>query len=501
MKRFLIRSGISPLDLFDAPTIIARDAIGSNVGNLLYAYSIYRNLWTEDTEIIPDYYRIDPDDADHINETYDGYLIPLADAFRETFRRQLKQYTKLIKRLKIPVYIIGVGLRAPYEPDLKAGFPFDTDVKNFVKAVLEKTGQIGLRGEITSAYLTQLGFQAGVDHQVIGCPSMYTFGKNLTIKDITLNEHTKIFTNLAPIAPQLVVDFMRHGLQNYSDVTFIPQDIDELTLTYSGGTYLNGPSLGKELRNYPNNLESPEYRSGKVRFFLSAPSWIKAMKMADLSIGTRLHGNVAAAIAGTPGIIFPADARMRELSEFHGLTTYQADAIDENTTLSDILEQVDIHSPERKQAANFANFEAFLDKNQLSHIDFDSTEPAPLDKKLESVQLLPPVEPLVNCEKQEILQRLEANYPALKARNKTIQDRSAKTTKQLRKAKNELQTQKTEWESEKVELEAKLLRAKQVNQRLKAKLTAKNKKIRNQRVTLNRRSVKLALRIADQFRK
>src|SRR5699024_2597558 len=125
-------------------------------GNLVYQYSIIRTLMTEDTTITPDYYKRNPNRAEEINEKYDCYIIPLADAFREDFIPILRDYTKLIKKLTIPVVVIGVGLRAPFEPKLNEGFPFDEDVKQFVKAVLEKSSMLGLRGEITSEYLSKL---------------------------------------------------------------------------------------------------------------------------------------------------------------------------------------------------------------------------------------------------------------------------------------------------------------------------------------------------------
>src|SRR5699024_3108787 len=143
------------------------NSIGGNVGNLIYAYSVYRTLTTEGGTITPDYYKIDHNKADEINEKYDCYIIPLADAFREAFRPHLRRYTKQFKKLKIPVIVVGVGLRAPFEPKLDEGFPFDEDVKACVNAVLDRSSIIGLRGEITSTYLTKLGFREGIDHTVI----------------------------------------------------------------------------------------------------------------------------------------------------------------------------------------------------------------------------------------------------------------------------------------------------------------------------------------------
>ena len=54
----------------------------------------------------------------------------------------------------------------------------------FCNAVLEKSRSIGVRGEITQEYLVRLGIKRRkID--VIGCPSMYTFGDFLPLKKAT----------------------------------------------------------------------------------------------------------------------------------------------------------------------------------------------------------------------------------------------------------------------------------------------------------------------------
>lgn len=176
-----------PLETFDAPQMILNNSIRGNVGNLVNAYGVFRTLMTEGTTITPDYYKTNHNNADLINEKYDYYIIPLADAFRKEFVHTLRRYTKLIKKLKIPVVVIGVGLRASYEPNLDEGFPFDDDANSFVSAVLEKSSIIGVRGEITAKYLSKLGFREEIDHMVIGCPSMYTFGNELKIRNTNIN--------------------------------------------------------------------------------------------------------------------------------------------------------------------------------------------------------------------------------------------------------------------------------------------------------------------------
>ncbi|STY45240.1 Uncharacterised protein [Listeria grayi] len=129
MARLLVRCGMMPYEPITAIDMLAKDRMGSNSGNLAYQHSVIRTLLTEENEIFADGYLIDPMQAEQINADYDAYILPLADAFRHDFRKKLRDYAELFNRLTIPVYVIGVGLRAPYEPNLKEGFAFDEDVK------------------------------------------------------------------------------------------------------------------------------------------------------------------------------------------------------------------------------------------------------------------------------------------------------------------------------------------------------------------------------------
>lgn len=463
MTKMLIRSGISPLETFTAPEIFDRNAIGGNVGNLIYAYSVYRTLTNEDTTITPDYYRINHNDADEINEKYDYYIIPLADAFRESFRPALRRYTKLIKKLKIPVVVIGVGLRAPFEPQLDEGFSFDQDVKEFVKAVLEKSSMIGLRGEITSKYLSRLGFREGVDHKVIGCPSMYTFGREIKIRDTDITKDSMICVNSSRLSPDSVLNFISRGMEEYPNYYFIPQWLSEMRLTYTGIS-----PFQKIYDNYPDQMSDPAYMNDRVRFFLNAPTWIDFMKQADLSFGARLHGNITATIAGTPSILIPKDARMRELTRYHNLTHIWYNDLTENMTLSEVIEQVDFKSPEKVQQENFDNFVDFLNQNNLPHIYKDDINraDAPIDDQVKNTPHLPPVTTISGCSLEEMVERWENHFPVEVSKENRIQHR------EKQKIKN----------------------------KYKKELAKKNKRIKWLEGTLNRKSARFALNIANKLR-
>lgn len=455
MKNIIIRAGISPLDTFDAPHMMINNSIGGNVGNLIYQYSVFRTLMTEGTTITPDYYNYDPKRADEINEKYDCYVLPLADAFRNDFVPTLRKYTKLIKKLKIPVVVIGAGLRAPFEPKLNEGFPFDEDVKAFIKAVLEKSSMIGLRGEITSQYLTGLGFSEGIDHTVIGCPSMYTFGRELKIRDTTITKDSNVCVNSSKLSPENVLAFISRSMKEYPNHYFIPQWMKEMKLTYLGA-----PAIEESNDHYPVKMSDPLYMNNRVRFFLNVPTWLDFLREADLSFGARLHGNITATIAGTPSILIPKDARMRELTEYHSLTHIWANDITDETNLSDLIETCDFQQPVKKQGQNFDHFIDFLNKNNLAHIYQDSLTPTkvPLDEKLSKVQLLPPITPISGCGSEEMVKRWETYYPLVEEKNARAQKKQ------------------------------------------KAKLVEKDKTIKKLEGTLNRKSVRLALKTANLFR-
>lgn len=451
---------MSPFDTFDPVHIMTNNSIGGNVGNLIYAYSIYRTLTSEDTKITPDYYKIDHTKADEINEKYDCYIIPLADAFREEFRSHLRRYTKLIKKLKIPVVVVGVGLRAPFEPKLNEGFPFDEDVKAFVNAVLEKSNIIGLRGEITSQYLTSLGFREGIDHTVIGCPSMYAFGKDLQIRNTNITQDSRVAFNNSRLSPNNVLDFIQKSIREYPNHYFIPQWMSELKLTHLGAPNLNNPK-----NNYPCSMSDSVYKDNKVRYFLNAYTWIDFLKNVDFSFGLRLHGNITSTIAGTPSILIPKDARMRELAEYHNLTHVWANDITDQTNIKDLVENADFHLPEKSQPSNFEHYIDFLNKNGVQHIYKDdlSRKDAPLDTMLSEVNHLPPTMPITGCTNTEIVKRWEAYHLSDKEKSSRI--------------------------------------SKQRVEKHKKEIHKKDSNIKWLEGTMNRKSVRLALKTANIFSK
>ena len=375
MKKILVRAGFNPQVNYTPHDFLTRNLVGDNVGNLMFAYGVMNVLWTEDTQVDQVYDKsFSEKEAQQINEHYDCLVLPMADAFRDGFVWQLKAWTHLIKRLSIPVVVIGIGLRTTYEPELSRDFVFDEVAKDFVRAVLDHSSLLGLRGEITGKYLGKLGFTEDRDYVPIGCPSLYTYGEDVVMKRILPKEDLfkgKCIFNLNTWAISHYEDvvstinsFIIEETRKFPDHYLIQQKIHEFKDMYLGKfqrglkqTYIQGTNNADELKRL--HIEN------RVKVFLNVASWIRFCRDADFFIGNRFHGSVAAILAGCPHVFLPFDGRTRELTEYHSITHLTPAEIKGGKSILDYYDILDFHSFEKRHKNNFENYLGFLAKNGL----------------------------------------------------------------------------------------------------------------------------------------
>ncbi|EME8175861.1 polysaccharide pyruvyl transferase family protein [Enterococcus casseliflavus] len=404
--RILLRAPMSPLDNYSAEDLLKKDRFGVNVGNLVYQYSVYRMLYNDENTIEADGLIMDPNRADWINENFDMYILPFADAFRPDFRKYLTLYTRLFNKLKIPICILGIGIRAPYEPDFSDSFVFDDEVRAFMDAALEKSSIVGLRGNLTGKYLSKLGYIEDKHFLSIGCPSMYTFGRHLSIKKLNLTKESKISLNGTQGMSEKTMDYLYKTSKDYHNHVFVPQVWPEMVLGYLGG-----PSVSHSAESYPFSIDSDFYKEGKVKFFLNAQTWFQYMQNRDFSFGTRLHGNITATINGTPSLTIASDARVRELVEFHKLPSFSLKEFNDSLIelpLSEIVKKVDLSSSETVHNENFSNYISFLERNNIrGNFSIDPNRKfCPLDDELSKINFNKPVESIISISDSDKVKRL-----------------------------------------------------------------------------------------------
>lgn len=384
-KRILLRAAKAPTDRLDAEDVYRRNLISNNNGNLLFTTAAYKLLSTTDTTIHCNGFDFDPADAPRVNEEYDAVVLPLANAFRPGFRDRLRQLTGFVSALKIPVIMLSGGAQSGPDGGFANLTPMRDDIAAFCRAVLDRSTRLGVRGERTEAYLHTLGFK---DTAVIGCPSMAMFGPSHSVPNPVISEDTLVACNVETSVDRMGAAVADAEL-NYRAVYF-PQDLQTLGLMLWGSKR----SPMRRDRRLPIWAGHPQFRSGTAEFMLDADSWIGRLRSFDFSFGTRIHGNIAALLAGVPSLTIPHDSRTAELAEYHQLPRY-APAREEFMTVAQLVEWFSADAMNRATRPNFERLRSFLHENGLESI-FDPGQEQALRLYESTIQQNLPQEP-VRC--------------------------------------------------------------------------------------------------------
>ena len=433
MRKILLWGRMTPYANDSVADILLKNKIASNPGNLLFTYSVSRAVMTDDAELVP-FYSEDVDrllkDVNRTNAEYDCAVIPLANAFRADFLPKLENLTRFVRGVKIPCYVIGVGVQARNMDEIRRGFVFDAAVKDFASAVLEKSAKIGVRGEITGKYLQQMGFLPEQHFTVIGCPAAYIRGPRCSpVRLKPFDEIRRVSVNAKPDIPAQAHDLIRRSIGQFDQANFVTQNLYEMWNIYFG-TWSNKKTKGLP-DYYPFEGRGGHIRwpYGRVTSFLRATDWMRYMQEIDLSFGSRIHGNLVAAVSGTPVFILVGDTRVEELANYHGLPCLQSREITEATCLRDLYENADYGAFARNYDANFRHFVDFLNDNGIRHIygaDAPEFGCAPCDLAIEGAVQLPdfylgmPV-PFIDRLRKADMYRMLAKYKVERVRqNKKI---------------------------------------------------------------------------------
>ena len=492
--RYLMRGAISPLSQYDPNILAVRDIIGTNSGNLLYLYSVCRTLYNESASFEMDEYRIEAgkwsqEDIERINSKYDAYICPLADAFRPDFISKLKNFARFFNQLHIPVVISGMCIRAPLNADpATERYVFDEEAKEFLRAALDHGAIVGLRGEITGRYLMRLGFQEEKDWTVIGCPSMFScpdgggpFSKILAPQ---INSESRILVNCNFNDDKIVNSILDRIMRNYPNSCFVGQHTDDFNTFYYGLPHHSDLTL------YPNSIDHFMVAEDRMKFYVHAQQWIDDVKGYDLSIGNRLHGNVASLLGGVPSILFLSDARSLEVSRYHGIPMIDGNTMLKNDALlPQILEKADFSLVSKRFPETFRHYLDFWKKNGIptAYNELGEKTTSRFDSELVVPNLL---KPYVECSLEETAKRHV--IPLKKYHDRTHQQEEKIKT---------LSTQIGELNSKNRDLNAKNVELTNKNRDLNAKnveLTNKNKEL--QKKTEQYKKANSILRQSFSFR-
>ncbi|RYJ04112.1 MAG: polysaccharide pyruvyl transferase family protein, partial [Actinomycetales bacterium] len=312
MPRVLLKVHHPSLSPVGVDEVVANNVIGNNVGNFAFSYAAERALSAPENEVTAVATGSLFATPEVVNREYDHVVMPLANHFRASNIKALERQAKAMEQFTIPVTVLGVGGQASLDGEVPADEreAVEQATRRFVRAVLERGPSIGVRGEFTKSYLVDLGFDADrVD--VIGCPSLYLHGGTVPLHlPDAIDPQGPLAINVSPyvtaMGPILV-----ENLRRYPGMTYFGQDIRTLKLL------VEGKALPGDDPQLPLRPDHPAFAAGRTVFPLSMPVWMSELGRRQLSLGTRIHGNIVSLLAGTPAIVLAHDSRTLELARYH----------------------------------------------------------------------------------------------------------------------------------------------------------------------------------------
>ena len=360
-RRLLLRAPKDPFEVVTPERMLDGNRIAGNSGNLIFITAAHRLLSRPDVTIDVDRLRIEPGDADRINERYDAYVIPLANAIRRSYEPQLLRMTALIRRLRIPVVILGIGAQANVRYATEPLGPIEKTVRAFASAVLDRSPSIGVRGELTHDYLAGLGFR---DLEVIGCPSLFLDGARLHVEKRVpeLTSDSRIALNVSPYVAAMGPIALRHA-ERYPNLVYLAQDIETLELLLWGRPHEAVPVDDPR----PIHAAHPLFRTDRVRFFVDAWPWLGFLRGMDFSFGTRIHGNIAALMAGTPAVVLAHDSRTLELARYFEIPHRLMSTVPRAVDAAELYAEADFGPLQAGHPERWATFAGFLARHGLDH--------------------------------------------------------------------------------------------------------------------------------------
>ncbi len=328
-------------------------AFAGNTGNMVFEEALQAlcpAAWlarTDDLQVIAGH--------DHI-------IVSLANAISDhpcsdgliRFAAQLARIRRLSPSTRFVVTAIG----AQY-PAFDAAPTIEPARLRLVRDLAESAPYIGVRGHFTAELLHQHGVR---NTWVVGDPALL---------------HPRIgATAPAPaIGGDLIVGWTPSG--SYRDVyrcfldwsrrhdaVLVAQSAQERLLPVPGQRAVTaGSDLAAILDYYSwpavphDDLAAWMVRRGT--WFAHPEDWYQAMSGQRLALGTRFHGNAAAAIAGTPALQLTMDTRTAELAAFHGLASMPLQEFDPRLGPADYLARAVHRSVHQRVAVLRANLYAF----------------------------------------------------------------------------------------------------------------------------------------------
>ncbi|KAI0563118.1 Polysaccharide pyruvyl transferase [Gracilaria domingensis] len=209
------------------------------------------------------------------------------------------------------VLYIGIGMQYSFKDDESKNdmfhgqkientvntFRFTPQALKFLKRMDDLQMPMFMRGDFTLQVSRLAGYQYGLS---TGCPSLF-INEELHLGALLEEKYRRIMNRSGK--KSLKIAFNLTGRYRLFGWMKLIADQHPGSLFYA-----QGPEDFRVLRNHNVSFD-------KVRFYGNIPDWLESLSHMDLSIGPRIHGNMAAIAAGVPAFVVAPDFRVVEMAE------------------------------------------------------------------------------------------------------------------------------------------------------------------------------------------
>lgn len=232
---------------------------------------------------------------------------------RPSLLGRMQSLTKDMTRFDEPFFFVGIGTQADFHPDkIKNDFALASKIVNspqtysladaavhMLQKLQEMNTPVFFRGDFSNSVAELAGYNLGV---ATGCPSLM-LNKNIHLGQELQNKYDAISQRINDRSIRLAVNIASAKnelrswyfgiLKRYPNSVLFAQGRDEARYFLENGIPFS------RLRYYPHNVES----------------WVRNLSTMDASIGSRIHGSMAALAAAIPLYIISPDFRVSEMAQ------------------------------------------------------------------------------------------------------------------------------------------------------------------------------------------
>lgn len=311
---------------FDDDTLLT--VLGSNSGNLMFQYAASQIIEGPQRHI--SLAEIPYSQTERLKEAK-ALVFPAANHLR--LGADWTGLNNYLDQAKLPLIVFGLGAQSPKiggERETIAALKADPGVTRMVSIFRERGVFVSVRGSFTQKVCEELGLPGT---EILGCPSALInddpqLGRKMADRIAALGTAEAPRIAVTAAAPfEIREDLPKRDLErrlfhwvHRSEGLYVQQSGGKAAMNAANGRWYDlsaGPrkSIHAVLAPEIDPVEFWAFMARSARFYLSVPQWREEMAGMDLVLGTRLHGNMAAIAAGTPGVIIAHDSRTGELGD------------------------------------------------------------------------------------------------------------------------------------------------------------------------------------------